>query len=106
MFSQDRLGTTTRKRREKTEALVVFSLPGIGRVGYAIAHEELATAFDKIRNHFGMSRISQAGALAALEDQEWLQHVRCRRRCRCHCQVMSPTAALCLLATRYAVLRY
>ena len=53
-----------------------------------------------------MSRISQAGALAALEDQEWLQHVRCRRRCRCHCQVMSPTAALCLLATRYAVLRY
>ncbi|MFC7702809.1 pyridoxal phosphate-dependent aminotransferase [Plastorhodobacter daqingensis] len=46
------------------------------RVGYAIAAPDLISAFDKIRNHFGMCRISQAGALAALADQDWLHHVR------------------------------
>lgn len=45
------------------------------RVGYAIAHPELIMAFNKVRNHFGMCRISQAGALAALADQGWLRHV-------------------------------
>ena len=40
------------------------------RVGYAIAHPDLITAFNKIRNHFGMSRIGQAGALAALSDPD------------------------------------
>lgn len=43
------------------------------RVGYAIGPEHLITAFNKIRNHFGMCRISQAGALAALSDQKYLQ---------------------------------
>lgn len=43
-----------------------------GRVGYAIAAAPLITAFNKVRNHFGMCRISQAGALAALADKEWL----------------------------------
>jgi histidinol-phosphate aminotransferase len=42
------------------------------RVGYAIAAVPLASAFNKIRNHFGMCRISQAGALAALADQTYL----------------------------------
>jgi histidinol-phosphate aminotransferase len=46
------------------------------RVGYAIGHENLISAFNKVRNHFGMSRISQAGALAALADQDWLAHVQ------------------------------
>ncbi len=43
------------------------------RVGYAIATAELIAGFDKLRNHFGVGRISQAGALAALADQDWLQ---------------------------------
>ena len=43
------------------------------RVAYALAETSLARSFDKIRNHFAMSRISQAGALAALADQDWLQ---------------------------------
>lgn len=51
-----------------------YGLAG-ARIGYAIAHAELATAFDKIRNHFGVSRISQAGALAALKDRDWLAKV-------------------------------
>jgi histidinol-phosphate aminotransferase len=46
------------------------------RVGYAIGASELIAAFDKVRNHFGMCRISQAGALAALSDRAWLAHVR------------------------------
>ncbi|MEJ6403509.1 pyridoxal phosphate-dependent aminotransferase [Yoonia sp. 2307UL14-13] len=46
------------------------------RVGYAIGHAVLIDAFNKVRNHFGMSRIGQAGALVALQDQAWLTHVR------------------------------
>ncbi|MFP1643940.1 pyridoxal phosphate-dependent aminotransferase [Pontitalea aquivivens] len=48
------------------------------RVGYAIGAAPLITAFNKIRNHFGMCRISQAGALAALEDQDWLAGIRAK----------------------------
>ena len=29
-----------------------------------------------LRNHFGMNRIAQVGALAALQDQAWLAHVQ------------------------------
>ena len=45
------------------------------RVGYALAAAPLISAFDKIRNHFGMNRAAQAGARAALRDQSWLAHV-------------------------------
>lgn len=45
------------------------------RVGYALAHANFAKAFDKVRNHFGMNRASQIGAVAALKDQAWLGHV-------------------------------
>jgi histidinol-phosphate aminotransferase len=54
-----------------------YGLAG-ARVGYAITHPELALAFDKVRDHFGMGRISQAGALAALADQDWLRQVQAR----------------------------
>jgi histidinol-phosphate aminotransferase len=46
------------------------------RVGYVIGHADIISAFDKIRNHFGISRISQAGAIAAIKDQDWVQHVK------------------------------
>lgn len=46
------------------------------RVGYGIAHESLAGAFNKVRNHFGVNRIAQAGALAALGDQAYLAKVQ------------------------------
>lgn len=48
------------------------------RVGYAIGEPELISAFDKIRNHFGISRISQAGAIAAIQDQSWVADVKSR----------------------------
>ncbi|MDB6181726.1 pyridoxal phosphate-dependent aminotransferase [Paracoccus fistulariae] len=46
------------------------------RIGYAIGHPELIAGFDRIRNHFGVNRIAQAGALAALQDQDWLAQVQ------------------------------
>lgn len=45
------------------------------RVGYAIACPETITTFDKFRNHFGVNRAGQAGALASLKDTEFLQQV-------------------------------
>lgn len=45
------------------------------RVGYAIGHPDLIAAFDRVRNHFGVGRIAQAGALAALGDRAWLASV-------------------------------
>ncbi|WP_149589018.1 pyridoxal phosphate-dependent aminotransferase [Tabrizicola flagellatus] len=54
-----------------------YGLAG-ARVGYAITNPDLALAFDKVRDHFGMGRISQAGALAALADQDWLRSVQAR----------------------------
>lgn len=46
------------------------------RIGYAIGAPDLIRSFDKIRNHFGMNRVAQAGALAALRDGAWLTHVQ------------------------------
>lgn len=45
------------------------------RVGYVIGAPELISAFDKLRNHYGMCRTSQIGAIAAIEDQTWLEDV-------------------------------
>ncbi len=53
----------------------VYGLAG-ARVGYAIGHPELISAFNKVRNHFGMNRAAQAGALAALADQAHLSRVQ------------------------------
>jgi len=49
----------------------VHGLAG-ARVGYAIGAAGLIKSFDKIRNHFGVNRIAQAGALAALGDEAHL----------------------------------
>lgn len=45
------------------------------RVGYAFGHPELIAGFERIRNHFGVNRVAQDGALAALADREWLAHI-------------------------------
>lgn len=42
------------------------------RIGYAIGHAETIAAFEKVRNHYGVNRVGQIGALAALEDQNYL----------------------------------
>jgi len=43
------------------------------RVGYAFGAPDLIRPFDRIRNQFGVGRLAQAAALAALEDEA---HVR------------------------------
>lgn len=54
-----------------------YGMAGV-RIGYAIGHSRLITAFDKIRNHFGVTRMGQAGAIAALADQDYLKTVQKR----------------------------
>jgi histidinol-phosphate aminotransferase len=54
-----------------------YGLAG-ARVGYALTNPVFALAFDKVRDHFGMGLVSQAGALAALADQDWLREVQAR----------------------------
>jgi histidinol-phosphate aminotransferase len=45
------------------------------RIGYAIAPAGTIQAFDKIRLHFGVNGIAQAGALASLADVEYIKGV-------------------------------
>ncbi len=45
------------------------------RVGYALGEERMISAFNRVRNHFGMCRVSQAGALTSLHDQKNLVQV-------------------------------
>ena len=45
------------------------------RIGYAIASAGTIRAFDKIRLHFGVNGIAQAGALASLADRPYLESV-------------------------------
>jgi histidinol-phosphate aminotransferase len=40
------------------------------RIGYAIGAAPVIKAFDKVRNHFGINRAGQVGALAALSDPD------------------------------------
>jgi histidinol-phosphate aminotransferase len=45
------------------------------RIGYAIAPAEIIATFDKIRHHFGVSRLAQEAALASLGDPEFIADV-------------------------------
>ena len=45
------------------------------RVGYAIGEAAVIKRFDAIRNHFGVNRMAQAGALASLADPRYIASV-------------------------------
>ena len=45
------------------------------RIGYAIAHSETIEGFNKIRNHFAVNRVAQVGALASLQDPDFVRSV-------------------------------
>jgi histidinol-phosphate aminotransferase len=45
------------------------------RIGYALASREAIATFQKIRNHFGVNRTAQIGALAALDDAPFVREV-------------------------------
>ncbi|WP_304363778.1 pyridoxal phosphate-dependent aminotransferase [Jiella sp. LLJ827] len=54
-----------------------YGMAGV-RVAYVVGEAESIAQFDKVRNHFGVSRMAQAGALAALADQAYLKDVTAR----------------------------
>jgi len=51
-----------------------YGLAGL-RVGYALAEPDVVAAFNRVRNHFGVGRLAQTGAMAALADQGHLMRV-------------------------------
>lgn len=54
-----------------------YGLAG-ARIGYAIGHADVIQTFEKVRNHYGINRAGQIGALAALGDQIYLREVVAR----------------------------
>jgi len=53
----------------------IYGLAGL-RLGYGIGHPELIAALEKIRQPFNINALIQAGALAALDDEEHLARTR------------------------------
>jgi len=49
----------------------IFGLAGL-RLGYGIGNNELVSSLEKIRQPFNINSIAQAGALAALDDEDHL----------------------------------
>lgn len=52
----------------------LYGIAGL-RIGYALGQKEFVSALNKVREPFPVSRIAQAGALAALEDEQFKQRV-------------------------------
>lgn len=53
----------------------IYGLAGL-RLGYGIGHPGLIAAFEKVRQPFNINLLAQAGALAALDDEEHLARTR------------------------------
>jgi histidinol-phosphate aminotransferase len=53
----------------------IYGMAG-ARVAYALAAPEVVSTFQKIRQHFGVNRLAQIGALAALGDRAFFEEVR------------------------------
>lgn len=51
-----------------------YGLAG-ARIGYCVGPERLIAVYEKVRNHYGINRVGQLGAIAALEDQAYLAEV-------------------------------
>lgn len=53
----------------------ILGLAGL-RIGYGIGHPELIAALEKARQPFNINSVAQAGALAALDDEEHVRKTR------------------------------
>src|SRR5688572_25902999 len=53
----------------------IYGLAGL-RLGYGIGHPELVAALEKVRQPFNINSLIQAGAIAALDDEEHLEKTR------------------------------
>ncbi|MGB3416855.1 MAG: pyridoxal phosphate-dependent aminotransferase [Mesorhizobium sp.] len=54
-----------------------YGLAGI-RCGYAVGEKQMIADFEKIRNHYGVSRMAQIAGVEAITDQPWLREVVAR----------------------------
>lgn len=54
-----------------------YGLAGL-RCGYAFGDSEVIRDFEKIRNHYGVSRMAQIAGKAALEDQPYLEQIKAK----------------------------
>ena len=52
----------------------VHGMAGL-RCGYAIAHRDIVTGLNKVRNHFEVNRLAQVAALASLQDPKFVTGV-------------------------------
>ncbi|MGI9304787.1 MAG: pyridoxal phosphate-dependent aminotransferase [Gammaproteobacteria bacterium] len=77
-FASDSVAPPVDTRNPRVMRLRTFSkaygMAGL-RIGYAIAHKDLITGLNKIRNHFGINRVAQIGALVSLGDEAFLESV-------------------------------
>ena len=46
------------------------------RIAYGFGTAGTISRFDRVRNHFGVNRLAQVAAVAALADETWLVHVK------------------------------
>jgi histidinol-phosphate aminotransferase len=53
----------------------IYGLAGL-RIGYGIGHPDLISTLEKIRQPFNINSLAQAGALAALDDLEYVRRTR------------------------------
>jgi len=53
----------------------IYGLAGL-RIGYGVGHPEVIAAMEKVRQPFNINAISQAGALAALDDMKHVERTR------------------------------
>ncbi|HSH09802.1 MAG TPA: histidinol-phosphate transaminase [Oceanipulchritudo sp.] len=53
----------------------VYGLAGL-RIGYGYSHPDLAELLNRVRPPFNTSTVAQAAAIAALQDDEWVEHSR------------------------------
>ena len=54
-----------------------YGLAGL-RCGYAVGERQVIAAFEKVRNHYGTSRMAQIAGEAAIGDQAYLSAVKLR----------------------------
>jgi histidinol-phosphate aminotransferase len=54
-----------------------YGLAG-ARIGYCVGERDMIATFEKVRNHYGINRVGQLGALAALADQDYLDETVAR----------------------------
>jgi histidinol-phosphate aminotransferase len=50
----------------------VYGMAG-ARIGYCLGEASVIRQFEKVRNHYGINRVAQRGAVAALADQPYLR---------------------------------